>query len=153
MCFTLYLGSSIRLPFIEWNKDEPAVHTGNLQNHELGILHRLKLPFTMYIGSVQGCGCGFRHALRDKQAWLPVVAADKEELSAEQQNHQGLWKYLTDNLESGSIEIYACWNGDVNGSPDWSSEIRVEDILDRDFYFKEGWLYRVTRQFRQAEIN
>jgi len=26
----------------------------------------------------------------------------------------GLWKYLAANIAAGSVEIYACWNGDVS---------------------------------------
>jgi len=43
-----------------------------------------------------------------------------------------------------SFEIYACWNSDVNDCPDCVSDIKIEDIVKEDFYFKEGWLYRVA---------
>ncbi len=53
MCFTLYVGASIKLPLIEWNKDHPVVHTANLQDYELGVLNRFTLPYVLYIGSDQ----------------------------------------------------------------------------------------------------
>jgi len=144
MCFTLYVAASKKLPLREWNKDKPGVHTANLQDYELGVLGRLSLPFALYVGSNQGCGCGFRHSIVDGQGWLPVIPSEKYELNAEQENHVGLWQYLTESLEGGSIEIYACWNSDVNECPDCIGHIRIEDITNSDFYFKEGWLYRMT---------
>jgi len=144
MCFTLYVGTSIKLPLIEWKKDQPAVHTTNLQDYELGILSRFTLPYVLRIGSDQGCGCGFRHALADGQNWLPVGEGEMDDLDAIQKNHKGIWQYLTGNVTGESIEIYACWNGDVYDCSDCISDIRIEDILNEDFYFKEGWLYKVA---------
>ena len=144
MCFTLYAGASITLPLIEWNKDQPAIHTTNLQDYELGVLTRFTLPYVLYIGSDQRCGCGFRHALADGKNWLPVVGDDKDDLDAIQKNQMGLWQYLTDNAAGDSIEIYACWNGDVYDCSDCISDIGIDDIVNEDFYFKEGWLYKVA---------
>jgi hypothetical protein len=132
------------MPLIEWNKDQPGVHTGNLQDYEIGVLSRCTLPFILYFGSDQGCGCGFRHALADGDGWLPVVADNKDDLETERKNHMGLSQFLVDHLMGESIEIYACWNGDVNDRSDYVSDITIEEIGSENFYFKEGWLYRMT---------
>jgi len=144
MCFTIYVGTSIILPLIEWNKDQPGVHAANLQDYELAVLSRLTLPHVLYIGSDQGCGCGFRHALAEGKGWLPVVEDDKDARNVIQKNHVDLWQYLAGNIAAGSVEIYACWNSDVNDCPDCISDIRIEDIANEGFYFKEGWLYNVA---------
>jgi hypothetical protein len=146
MCFTLYIGTPIKLPLIEWKKDQPGVHATNLKEYELGVLSRFSLPNVLYIGSDQGCGCGFRHALAEGKEWLSVVENDQDALKAIQKNHIDLWQYLTCNLTAGSVEIYACWNGDVNDCPDCVSDIKMENIINEDFYFKEGWLYKVAVQ-------
>jgi hypothetical protein len=144
MCFTLYIGASIKLPLIEWDKDQPAVNTTNLHDYELGVLSRFSFPYVLNIGSDQGCGCGFRQSHATGQEWLPIVGDNKDDQDAVQKNHVGLWQYLTNNAAGESIEIYACWNGDVYDCADCISNIRLEDILNDEFYFREGWLYKVT---------
>jgi len=144
MCFTLYVGASIKLPLIEWNKEQPGFHTANPRDYELRVLSRFTLPHVLYVGSHEGCGCGFRHALAEGKIWLPVVEDDKDTLNAIQKNHVDLRQYLAGNTAARSFEIYACWNSDVNDCPDCVSDIKIEDIVKEDFYFKEGWLYRVA---------
>jgi hypothetical protein len=143
MCFTLYVGASVKLPLIKWDKDQPGVHAKGLEDYELGVLKRFTFPHVIYIGSDQGCGCGFRHALADGKNWWPVIEEDEDASNKVQKNHIGLYEYLADNVAAGSVEIYACWNSDVNECPDCVSDIRMEDIVDKDFYFKEGWRYKV----------
>lgn len=144
MCFTLYLGASIKLPLIEWNKDQPAVHTANLQDDELEVLSRFTFPHILYVGSNEGCGCGFRHALAEGKNWLPVVNDDKDAQKAIQKNHIDLRQYLTDNTAGRSVEIYGCWNGHVADCTNCVIDIRIEDLTREDFYFKEGSLYKVA---------
>jgi hypothetical protein len=81
MCFTLYIGASVKL-------------------------RRFTLPYVLNIGSDQGCGCGFRQSHVAGQEWVPVVEEKKDDFDAVQNNHVGLWRYLTGNVVGESIEIY-----------------------------------------------
>jgi hypothetical protein len=101
------------------------------------------MPEVVYVGSDQGCGCGFRHALIDDKEWYPIVEEDNDMIEVIQKNHEDLYQYLTDNVKIGLIEVYGCWNGNITDSIDCVDEISIKDLTDKDFYFKEGWLYKV----------
>jgi hypothetical protein len=45
---------------------------------------------TLYIGSNEGCGCSFRHALYDKCQWYFVAWEDESEAVATEGDHQSL---------------------------------------------------------------
>lgn len=150
MCFTIYLGSSVQGPLVEWNSDQPTFHTKHLDKNEEGILDRVSLPHVLYMGSDQGCGCGFRHALRDRTDWLPAIEEEGDSRKT-QENHVNLVQYLSDNLLNQNIEIYACWNGDVVDRVDVVEKIELEDILNAAFYFKEGYLYKMHIRMESVE--
>jgi hypothetical protein len=143
MCWTLYISTTIKLPLIEWDSNQPRFNARKLKVDELAIVSRFTMPEVVYLGSDQGCGCGFRHALLAGKEWYPIVEEDNDTMEVIQKNHEDLYQYLTDNVKSGFIEIYGCWNGDITDSIDCVDEISIKDLTDKDFYFKEGWLYKV----------
>jgi hypothetical protein len=95
-----------------------------------------------YIGSDEGCGCGFRHALFDKGQWLPVI--NDEGFDNNLQNHRQLFDFINDNLsDQDIIEIYGCWDGDFSERQEYKEEILLKDLLDTEFHFRERGLYTV----------
>jgi len=138
MCLTLYIGSDQELKQIEWNIEHPALNAVPLGEFD----EKAKVIFSaanlLSIGSDQGCGCGFRHALVQGDEWLIV---EEDDLKETQRNHRELVDYIKN--VGGDIEIYACWNGDIPDEPQSIEEIKINDILEEDFYFKENGLYRV----------
>ena len=143
MCWTLYLGTNVKLPIIELDRNLPRFNARHLEYYELGVKSRITMPDVLYLGSDQGCGCGFRHALLDRKEWYPIVEEDREAIESIQKNHQDLLEYILSYVNSGPIEIYGCWNGVVNDSIRSVEEINVKVIIDKGFYFKEGCLYKV----------
>ena len=93
----------------------------------------------VYVGSDQGCGCGFRHALIDADQWLTVT----EEDNSSQDNHAKLFEYISSNVKQGVVEILCCWNGEVDKLPINPEEIKLAGIIDENFHFKERALYRI----------
>src|SRR6478735_6274387 len=120
MCWTLYVSTPIKLPLIEWDSKQPRFNARKLKDDELAIVNRFTMPEVVYVGSDQGCGCGFRHVLIADKEWYPIVEEDND-----------------------IIEVYGCWNGNITDSIDCVDEISIKDLTDKDFYFKEGWLYKV----------
>jgi hypothetical protein len=143
MCWTLYVSTPIKLPLIEWDSKQPRFNARKLKDDELAIVSRFTMPEVVYVGSDQGCGCGFRHALIADKEWYPIVEEDNDMIEVIQKNHEDLYQYLTDNVKIGLIEVYGCWNGNITDSIDCVVEISIKDLTDKDFYFKEGWLYKV----------
>lgn len=111
MCMVLYLGSEKTLPIVPYNPEQPAFHTKELDEHEKPMRQHFSKPQVLYIGSSEGCGCSFRHALYDKGEWSYVVSEKEEEAVASQVDHQALVDYLSAQ-RLHKVEIYACWDGD-----------------------------------------
>ena len=76
MCWTLYVSTPIKLPLIEWDSKQPRFNARKLKDDELAIVSRFTMPEVVYVGSDQGCGCGFRHALIADKEWYPIVEED-----------------------------------------------------------------------------
>lgn len=139
----LYLGSEEKLPIIPYNPEQPAFNTKELDEQEKPVLQHFSLPQVLYVGSNEGCGCSFRHALFDKGEWSFVVWEEEAEAIATQVDHQALVDYLkTSKLKK--FEIYACWDGDYTLPTEHEDAISVEDILHPDFFFKERAHYWIT---------
>lgn len=139
----LYLGSEKALPVIPYNPEQPAFNTKELDEHEKPVIQHFSKQHVIYVGSNEGCGCSFRHALYEKGEWSYVIPEEDEEAIATQVDHQTLVAYLkTSGLQK--VEIYACWDGDYALSAEHHEEIAVEDILQPDFFFKERGHYRIT---------
>jgi hypothetical protein len=107
MCLVLYLGSEKRLPIIPYNPEQPAFNTKELDEQEKPVLKHFSMPQVLYVGSNEGCGCSFRHALYDKGQWSYIVWEDGKEAIATQVDHQALVDYLkASGLQK--VEIYTC---------------------------------------------
>lgn len=139
---TLYIGSVSELVQIEFDEKNPSFHTRELNENENLIYKHISLPNILYLGSDEGCGCGFRHALLDNNKWFIVESEENLDNQIGQTNHRDLYNYIKDNIANGSsIHIYGCWNGDLMETSKSVEEIVLEDILHEQFYFKERGLY------------
>lgn len=139
----LYLGSEERLPIIPYSPEKPAFNTKELDEQEKAVLLHFYLPHVIYIGSNEGCGCSFRHALYDKGEWANVVWEEGEEAVASQIDHQALVNYLKAS-KLQKFELYGCWDGDYALPKESEETIKIEDLLHPDFFFKERVHYWIT---------
>lgn len=139
----LYLGSEDRLPIIPYNPETPAFNTKELEEQEKPVLQHFSMPYVIYVGSNEGCGCSFRHALFDKGQWSYVVWEEGKEAVASQIDHQALVDYLKTSKLS-KVELYACWDGDYALPMEYEETINVDEMLHPDFFFKERAHYWIT---------
>ena len=139
MCMTLYLASTSKLPFIELDRKFPSFYTKELDQSEQNVRTHFSMENVLYVGSDQGCGCGFRHAIIDGNEWLAVT----EEDDSSQDNHTKLVEYISSNIKQGIVEISSCWNGEVDKLPINREEIKLEELNNENFHFKERGLYRI----------
>jgi hypothetical protein len=146
MCISLFIGSENELFKIAFNDSSPSFHTSELKEEERLAYNHISFSNILYVGSHEGCGCGFRHALLDNGQWY---ATEPEEISISEEqafkkNHENLYLYINRYLSSSSyVEIYVCWEGDLVKSLQLVEEITSNDLLNSDFYFKERTLYRI----------
>jgi hypothetical protein len=137
MCFVLYVASRTKPKLIAWNKDAPSLCTQELGNHEKPVLKKFSLPIVTYVGSDQGCGCGFRHTDYE------MDVSDAEEDT--QHNHQALVRLLQEQFADESfVELYGCWSGDESLAVKINSELLLDQIGDRLFCFRERGFYRAA---------
>ena len=142
MCMTLYIATSKPMPTISYNEANPCLNTQDIAENETSLISVFTKPHLKYVGSDQGCGCGFRHALLDENNWLRVQ--DETEDIIDNDNHQNLVDFIAGNNKGeASIEIFSCWDGDHTELIRHFQAIGINEILNKNFYFKERALYTV----------
>jgi hypothetical protein len=129
-----YLGTDSEAPlFPVWDKAAPAFYVASVGDNELERV-RNKLPHRnlRYLGSHNGCGCGFR-SYRDG-----ILISEKADATDTNGDHFALTQYLRE-LPSSSrqSQIFGCWSGDEGEPVEFERTIAPEEILNPNFGFKE----------------
>jgi len=128
MCHVLYMASDKERPLVSWDDAQRGFH---VTTWDQGTLPHLTKPHLRYLGSDQGCGCGFQHLPRS-------LMEDEEQRNGVRLNQQGLARYLAECLaDEESIELFTCWNGDEAEPLKRRREIRLAELLEDDFEFEE----------------
>jgi hypothetical protein len=95
---------------------------------------RKNLPFKYirYLGSHQGCGCGFRN---DGNA----PPTSEFEIAATQADHESLVAYLLSlPVQQRPMQIFSCWAGGQELPPKYFSAYRIADLAQPTFSFDIG---------------
>jgi hypothetical protein len=149
MCFVLYAGTSEPMPLKPWREDAPSVNLTELSDREKPIVVHFSKANVQNVGSTSGCGCDFRHLMFQNGDWPFFEDDDEDDLdrerkSLEKRNLEGLVALLRTTGDA-SVELYGVWDGDFDFTtpPLHREEIEVEEILGRNFHFKEQGFYTV----------
>jgi hypothetical protein len=138
----IYISTDKPIPTIPYDEKNRKLNTEDVTYNEETLKNVFSKSNIKYIGSDQGCGCGFRHALIHNDNWLDVV--DDEETPFDNSNHTNLVDLITkNNTDGNTFEVLACWEGDHNEPILYRETIKLTDILAKDFHFKERGLYTV----------
>lgn len=145
MCFVLYIGTDQPIPDIPWNEKERKFNTQEIGDHDQTVAKHLNKRNKKYVGSDQGCGCGFRFVTFQSGEWPEegMVAPNSDPDPDEQSNHQQLYDFIKE-LKEEEVELYGCWDGDFSEQSKGKKEISLTDLLKADFYFRERFNYTVT---------
>jgi hypothetical protein len=65
MCMVVYLAADAPLPLISWDAQAPAFHVKALGSRDDPVRARFSKPHVYYVGSHEGCGCGFGYGQRN----------------------------------------------------------------------------------------
>ena len=82
MCNVYYLGSDSDLP-IFGSANSKGFHVKELNSYEMVVRKNLPCKYVRYLGSHQGCGCGFRNESN-------AYPASELEIAATQADHDSL---------------------------------------------------------------
>ena len=137
MCLALYLFTERNLPESSWNKDDPkvfieAVTTASNDRGALDWPHGCKHVY--YIGSYQGCGCG----------WSPLSDYDEDDDRTRKLRDRSALIDILVASDVSTSSFVCCWEGD-QGQPMRSPQfLSWAQIQDGTYEFAELQEYRVS---------
>lgn len=127
MCLMVWLGSMQPIPaHCLANPQEPdpvlGYHRVEPVPEGAAVRARFSLPHVAYVGSHEGCGCGFNSGDLEWQGFelvdeiMPLLGAlteqERSEFEAEQRGRARLRELVTVALADGPVEVFGCWAGD-----------------------------------------
>ncbi len=135
MCMMLYMAADQPVPEIPWNESEPAFHV-RVESPGSPVRNQFALPHLFYVGSHEGCGCGFQLG--------EYPGYEDDEALAKGKSLRDLAGYLEFQLAEGrKLTLYACWAGDEASAYEHCRTITPRDLLGESFFFLEKELVRV----------
>jgi len=140
MCHALYIASDKPLPLREWDEENPGFWVGVLHEDDLVVRKQFSLPFVVYAGSFEGCSCGFVY---DNEP----IGDDELELQYDQQARESvkrLGEYVSNILKDGSVEMFACWEGEQEQEPNQRLVVGLECFNGKEFGFEGIKHFKVT---------
>ncbi len=134
MCLAVYIASNTTLPLVDWNEKQPKFNITSLSDYEVKVEKQFSYQHVVYAGSHEGCGCGF---FKEGEVG--------DELVQVQSNYDSLANYLRAHSSKGvKFEIYSCWEGDQEETPEFKKQISISEIVAPDFEFKEKAYYEIV---------
>ena len=131
MCLVLYLGSDKQRPLIGWDAAVPRFHVKDADTDAKKVSTHFRKRRAYYVGSDNGCGCGFRQEHEE-------MNDDAEQLASKTDNQKLLHEYVNKCLcDENSIELYSCWSGDEDLPMEFDRTIGVDELIDDGFWFAE----------------
>lgn len=132
MCLVVYLASDTPIPPMNLVFGKIGFSIRQLQMNENYVFQNFSKRLAYYIGSAEGCGCGFM---------MDGVYPDMEEWLDARETYDQLSEFLRRNVKDTEFEIYACRTGQEGSKPTKYHQIKTADISKTDFEFEEGHFY------------
>jgi hypothetical protein len=143
MCMMVYLAADEPLPVVPWDEQQRAFHVSPLSVNEECVRKQFSQRFVVYVGSHEGCGCGFQCGP------YPPDTYEAAEIEARRRSLRQFADYVDAQLRHcDSIAVFACWDGDQGDAPGHGRELVPAHLRDPGFYFLE----RELSVFRSAPI-
>ncbi len=128
MCLAVYIASDADLPLIEWNEESPEFNVTPVREGEQLVTNQFNKSNVAYVGSYQGCSCGFVIE-PDDSPW------EEDELC--ERSVRQLGDYIEALLPFGTVELYACWGGDEGTEPESRIDVTIDHFRGSKFSFEE----------------
>ena len=133
MCLAVYIASNHELPLVPWNENAPSFYVSELSDYDTEVRKQFTVPDVRHAGSDAGCGCGF---FKDGVVGQELIEAE--------QNYAKLAAYIEDLRSRGAaVELFSCWQGDQSTKKEFNEQIDVDDLLEKNFEFKEKAFYEI----------
>jgi hypothetical protein len=133
----VYVASDLPLPTSEWDERRPDFFVTDLPKPDAPVRRWFSKSLVYYVGSHEGCGCGFQVGQYGED--------DPAGLEARDRSRRALAEFLTAALQTqGGLELYACWDGDQSIAPESRRRTCPADLLRDGVYFREKEMLEVT---------
>ena len=137
----VYIAADDPLPLIEWQENVTPFCVSELSEGEKRVSKQFSKPFLAYAGSYDGCSCGFSYGV------FPVEDEDdSREDALSRASVRQLSEYLADVVKGGSVEMFACWDGDQEAEPEERLTVTPDYFDGETFAFREKQFLVVERQ-------
>jgi hypothetical protein len=136
MCMMVYVASDYPLPTVAWDETRPRFHVTELSGRDEPVRRQFSKPWVYYVGSHEGCGCGFQYGEfeEDDAAW-----------AAAQDSRRRLAEFLAVALQHQvAVELFACWDGDQAAEPEHRGRVRPVNLMHDRTSFREKELLVVS---------
>lgn len=128
----VYIAADNPLPLIEWQEDVTAFCVYELTEDEKKVSKQFSKPFLAYAGSFGGCSCGFSYGEEEVED-----EDDRKEDDLSRESVRQLSEYLSSLVTNGSIEIFACCDGDQEAEPKERQTVTPDHFGGDVFGFEE----------------
>ncbi|MFJ9691242.1 hypothetical protein [Kitasatospora sp. NPDC101183] len=156
MCLMVWIGTEQPVPPILCTAD-PHLVTCYCEVREIATdapaRARFTSPHVTYVGSHEGCGCGFNSSQLEWEGFADVADAmalidamrdeEREELLAQKHSRECLAALVSAALPHGKVDIYMCWAGDEDEPPDRVESIETRWLTERLTPLQERVKYTV----------
>jgi hypothetical protein len=140
MCFVLYMASEKPIRPIRWVESEPRFYVSPNDLDSRNAAWHFTKPHIAFVGSDNGCGCGFRKEHHE-------MIDDPDQLASILDNQKRLHDYLSECLvDEESVELYGCWAGDETLPKEHDRTVPLAVLLSAEFVFLERQRTVVVRK-------
>ncbi len=141
MCYVVYLGTDLKLDPILWNDKKPAFNFQEvLDNENNKVRAQFSKTNVYYVGSHEGCGCGFAY----DGTWDTSDPEDVEDNLLRKESVAQFNQLLKEILaRTNGCEIFLCWDGDEGDTPQRIETVGANFFSEGDWVEDEPTLYRV----------
>jgi hypothetical protein len=135
----IYVASDYALPTSAWDQGRPGFHVTELAERDEPVRRQFSKPCIYYVGSHEGCGCGFQYGEYED------LEEDPAALAAARDSRRQLAEFLSVALRSQpAVELFACWDGDQAVPPEHRGQVRPVDLVRGRTFFREKELLVVS---------
>ncbi len=139
MCMMVYIASDCPLPTSEWDKAQPRFHVIELNERDEPVRLQFSKPCVYYVGSHEGCGCGFQYGQYEG------IEDDPAQLASAQESRRLLAEFVSNALlHQPTVELFACWDGDQGAVPEHRVCLRPLDLIQKHTFFREKELLIIS---------
>ena len=139
MCMMVYIAADLPLRLVAWDDLAPALNTSALAPDEERVRRQFSKANVLYVGSYEGCGCGVQLGK------YPPDKGDAQEREHQRTSLREFADYLRQEIARvGPIELFACWDGDQETTPEHRRALTPSALEQESFFFLEKELSAVT---------